>query len=86
MNKRGIDMSIQTIIIVIIALIVLFVVTMFFTGGFKNLSQQFGRFHGEALSGTEEAGEEVGDYIEGGDIFGKTSIKPMIVNIGPDIR
>ena len=72
MNRRGIDMSIQTIVMLVIALIVLFLVSVFFTGGFKNLSQKFSGFHGEALSGTEEAGESVGEYIgEGEGIFGE---------------
>lgn len=66
MNKRGIDMSIQTIVILVILLIVLFVITMFFTGGFKALGLKFTGFHGAALNNTTGAGETIGDFIKGG--------------------
>ena len=66
MNKRGIDMSIQTIVILVILLIVLFVITMFFTGGFKALGLKFTGFHGAALENTETSGQTVRDFILGG--------------------
>ncbi len=56
MNRRGIDMSIQTIVMIVIALIVLFVIATFFTGGFKALGLKFSGFHGAALNNTTGTG------------------------------
>jgi len=69
MNRRGIDMSIQTIVMIIIALIVLFVIATFFTGGFKSLGLKFAGFHGAALNNTSGTGQGIGDYLNGSKVW-----------------
>ncbi len=65
MDKKG-DISMGTIVVLVIALIVLVTVVLFFTGGAKSLTAKFTGFTGGATNNTASAGQSAGDYIKTG--------------------